>query len=154
MDKEVEQVRKGVENDLQAKFDQIPREENEQADHLTKATSAKHMLVSSKVLFFVQLSPVIGGIVVQEIGLEGNWTTPIVSYLRDSTLPDGKDAARKLKVQAARFVLIKDIMYKKTFSQPFLRCLTTKETDYVMREVYEGIYGNHSTSRSLVHNLI
>ena len=112
------------------------------------------MLVSSKVLFFVQISPVIGGMVVQEIGLEGNWTTPIVSYLRDSTLPDGKDAARKLKVQAARFVLIKDIMYKKTFSQPFLRCLTTKETDYVMREVYEGIYGNYSTSRSLVHNLI
>ena len=116
MKKYLEQVRKQVENDLQAKFVQIPREENEQADRLAKATSAEHVLVSNKVLYFVQLSPVIDGMVVQEIGSEGNWTTPIVSYLRDSTLPDGKEAVRKLKVQAARFVLIKDILYKRGFS--------------------------------------
>ena len=57
------------------------------------------MLISSKVPSFVQLLPVIDGMVVQEIVLEGNWTTPIVSFLRDSTLPDGKEAVRKLKVQ-------------------------------------------------------
>ena len=48
--------------------------------------------------------------------MEGNWTTLIVSYLRDGTLPDGKEAVRKLKVQVARFVIIKDIMYKRGFS--------------------------------------
>ena len=64
MDKEVEQVRKRVENDLHAKFVQILREENEQANHLAKAVSAKHMLTSSKVLSFVQLSPIIDGMVV------------------------------------------------------------------------------------------
>ena len=74
--------------------------------------------------------------------------------MRDDTLPNGKEAARKLKVQAAQFVLIKDILYKKGFSQPYLRYLTTEEADYVMREVHEGIYGNHSGSRSLVHKLI
>ena len=39
--------------DLQAKFVQIPREENEQIDHLTKAALAEHMLIPSKVLSFV-----------------------------------------------------------------------------------------------------
>ena len=34
--------------------------------------------------------------------------TPITSYLKDGVLPDDKEVARKLKVQAARFVLIKD----------------------------------------------
>ncbi|XP_075650959.1 uncharacterized protein LOC142621555 [Castanea sativa] len=68
----LEQVRKQVENDLQAKFVQIPREENEQADRLTKAASAKHTLISSKVLSFVQLSPMINGMVVQEISSERN----------------------------------------------------------------------------------
>ena len=29
-----------------------------------------------------------------------------------------------------------------------------EETDYVMREVHEGICGNHSGARSLVHKLI
>ena len=58
-------------------------------------------------------------------------------YLKDGTLLDGKEAARKLKVQAMRFILIKDVLYKKGFSQPYLRCLNLEEADYVMKEVYE-----------------
>ena len=69
-------------------------------------------------------------------------------------LLDGKEAARKLKVQAARFVLIKDVLHKKGFSRPYLRCLGFEEVDYVMREVHEGICGNHSRSWLLVHKLI
>lgn len=38
---------------------------------------------------------------VQEIGFESNWTTPIISYLKDGALPNSKEVARKLKVQAA-----------------------------------------------------
>ena len=43
---------------------------------------------------------------------------------------------------------------KKGFSRPYLRCLGNEEVDYVMREVHEGICGNHSGSRSLVHKLM
>ena len=32
--------------------------------------------------------------------------------------------------------------------------MSRDEADYVMREVYKGIYGNHSGARSLVHKLI
>ena len=78
----------------------------------------------------------------------------ISSYLKNGVLPDGKEAARKLKVQAVRFILIKDVLYKKGFSRPYLRCLGTEEADYVMREVHKGICGNHSGSRSLVHKLV
>ena len=63
-------------------------------------------------------------------------------------------SARKLKVKASRFVLIKDVLYKRDFSHPYLRCLVPEEAEYVMREVHEGIYGNHSRVRSLVHKLI
>ena len=90
----------------------------------------------------------------QEIGSESKWTTPIASYLKDGVLPDEKEATRKLKVRAARFVLIKDVLYKKGFSRPYLRCLGNEEADYVMREVHERICGNHSRSRSLVHKLV
>ena len=50
-------------------------------------------------------------------------------------------------------MLIKDVLYKRGFSQPFLRCLSHDEADYVMKEVYKGICGNHSGARSLVHKL-
>ena len=73
--------------------------------------------------------------------MAGNWTTLIVSYMRDGTLPDGKEVVRNLKVQVAQFVLIKDIMYKRGFSQPNLRCLTTEEANYVMREVTKEFTG-------------
>ena len=57
------------------------------------------MLVPDQVLSFVQTSSLIDEVMsVQEIGNENNWTTPLVSYLRDGMLLDGKDAARKLKV--------------------------------------------------------
>ena len=97
MKKYLEQIRKRM-GDLQAKFVQIPREENEQADCLAKVASAELMLILDKVLSFVHLSPLIDDISVQEIDLGSNWTTPIVSYLKDGTLPDGMEAARKLKV--------------------------------------------------------
>ena len=74
--------------------------------------------------------------------------------MKNGTLPDGKKAIRKLKVQAARFILIKDVLYKRGFSCPYLRCLGLGEADYVMREVHKGICRNHSGARSLVNKLI
>ena len=44
MKKYLEQVKKWM-NDLQEKFVQIPKEENEQADRFAKIASAEHMLV-------------------------------------------------------------------------------------------------------------
>ena len=93
------------------------------------------MITHGNVLSFVQLSLPIDSDNMQEIGFESKWTTPIASYLKDGVLPDEKEAARKLKVWAARFVLIKDVLYKKGFSRPYLRCLGNEEADYVMREV-------------------
>ena len=74
----------------------------------------------------------------QKIGSESNWTTPLVSYLKDGALLDGKEATRKLKVQVARFVLIKDVLYKRNFSHLYLRCLSQEEVDHVMRKDHEG----------------
>ena len=59
-----------------------------------------------------------------------------------------------MKVQASRFVLIKEILYKRGFSCPYLRWLSPEEVDYIMREVHEGICGNHSEAQSLVYKLI
>ena len=78
----------------------------------------------------------------------------MISYLKNGTLPNKKDAVRKLKIQASRFILIKDVLYKRGFSRPYLRCLVPEEAEYVMREIHKGICGNHSGARSLVHKLI
>ena len=153
MKRYLDQVKRRV-DDLKAKIIQIPRGENEQVDRLARAASVEHMITHGNVLYFVQLSPLIDSDGVQEIGSESNWTTPTASYLKDGVLPKEKEAVRKLKIQATRFVLIKDVLYKRGFSRPYLRCLGNEEADYVIREVHEEICGNHSGSRSLVHKLV
>ena len=91
---------------------------------------------------------------IQQIEEKGNWMTPIIVYLKDGRLPEDKDEARKLRIKAAKYVLIDEVLYKQGFSQPYLRCLAPDESNYVLREVYEGAYGNHSGARALVHKVV
>ena len=154
MKKYLEEVKNRIDS-LEVKFIQIPREENECADRLAKAASVEFMIALEQVLSFVQTFSLIDDRAsVQEKNSEKSWTTPLMAYLRSGILPDEKEAARKLKVQASRFVIIKDVLYKRGLSQPYLRCLNYEEANYVMREIHEGICGNHSGARSLVHKII
>ena len=101
MKKYLEEVKNRI-SSLKVKFVQIPREENECADRLAKAASAKFMIVSEQVLSFIQVSSLIDDeAIVQEVNSEKNWTTPLIAYLKLGILLDGKDIARKLKVQAS-----------------------------------------------------
>lgn len=75
------------------RFVQIHREENEQADHLAKAASAEHTDTTDQVLSFVQYALAIDGQEVQVIPLGTDWTTPIVSYLKDGTLLEDCNAS-------------------------------------------------------------
>ena len=72
MKKYLEEVKNQI-SSLEFKFVQILREENEYADHLAKATSAKFMNASKQVLSFVQTSSLIDdGAQMQEITAEEN----------------------------------------------------------------------------------
>ena len=66
MKRYLDQVKARIDN-LEARVVQIPREENERADRLAKATSAEHMVIPGNVLSFVQLSPLIEPSNVQEV---------------------------------------------------------------------------------------
>ena len=80
--------------------------------------------------------------------------TPIVIYLKDGRLPEDKDEAKRLRIKAAKYILINEVLYKRGFFQPYLRCLALDESNYVLREVHEGACGNHSGARALVHKVI
>ena len=88
------------------------------------------------------------------INVNDSWMTPITKYLEEGTLLADPVEARKLKVKSIRFVLIQGMLYKRGFSLPYLCCLDKPKAEYVMREVHEGICGNHSGARFLVHKLV
>ena len=74
--------------------------------------------------------------------------------MKEGRLPEEKDKPRKLRVRSARYVLMDEVLYKRGFSQLYLRCLAPDEVNYVLREVHEGVCGNHSGARSIVHEVV
>ncbi|XP_011078668.1 uncharacterized protein LOC105162366 [Sesamum indicum] len=68
----------------------------------------------------------------------------IVKYLEDGTLPDDPVKAKRVRFRAARFTLLFGQLYKRTVDGPLLKCLDGEKAAYVMREIHEGSYGNHS----------
>ena len=151
MKKYLNKVRQLVKKFKEASFVQLPREENMEADALAKAASAGEAMDEFDK---VQYMPSIDLPEIQQVGREENWMTPIVIYLRDERLPEDKDEFRKLRIRAVKYVLINKVLYKRGFSQPYLRCLAPDESNYVLREIHEGVCGNHSGARALVHKVV
>ena len=102
-------------------FIQISKEENVEANTVAKEASMNEPIDEFDE---VQYIPSIDLLEVLQVQSEGNWMTSIISYLKDGSLLEGKDEARKLRVQLAKYVLLNEVLYKRGFSQPYLRCLS------------------------------
>ena len=62
-----------------------------------------------------------------------------------------KVESAKLRVKAGRYILINDILYKRSFFLPYLRYLGQDEVKYAPREIHKRIYDQHFRGRSLDH---
>ena len=127
-----------------------------EADALAKEALVKEASANQLMDEFdeVQYLPSIDIPEVLHVQNEESWMTPVISYLKDGTLPEGKNEARKLRIRSARYVLLNDALYKRGFSQPYLRCLSPDEANYVLKEVHEGACENHLGARSLIHKVV
>ncbi|XP_024037570.1 uncharacterized protein LOC112097200 [Citrus clementina] len=134
---------------------QIPREQNSRADILARMAAVADPKMPKSVPLEVKSRPSIEqNLGVLRIEQKGSWRDPIVSYLRDGVLPPDKLRARKIRAQASRYTMIDGVLYRRGYTLPFLRCLDDDDADYVLREVHEGICGNHSGGRSLAHKVL
>ncbi|KAL5543131.1 hypothetical protein UlMin_010841 [Ulmus minor] len=59
---------------------------------------------------------------------------PIISFLRDGTLPADKFEARRLRFRSARYFIDKGKLYKKGFSSPSLLCLDEDRGKFTLEE--------------------
>ena len=80
--------------------------------------------------------------------------TPIRAYIQEGTLPDNPLEARKLRMRASKFTILQDILYKKGYSLPLLWRLSPGEANYALREIHEGICGNHFGGHSLANKAL
>ena len=102
----------------------------------------------------VQKHPSIEEVPTFAIQNESSWLTPIVSFLQDGHLPQDADNARKIRKGAARFTILNDVLYKRGFSMPYLRCVDDDEGKYILEKIHEGICGDHAGTKSFVSKVI
>ncbi|KAK3017903.1 hypothetical protein RJ639_005209 [Escallonia herrerae] len=92
-----------------------------------------------------------------EIGVidkEPCWMDTFIKFLSTGKLPSERHEARNLRVRAARYALVEGVLYKKSFSLPYLRCLRPSESVYALQEVHEGIYDQHLGERTLAQKIL
>ena len=80
--------------------------------------------------------------------------TPILQYLAHDELPSDKIEARHLWAKASRFTILDGQLLRRSFSGPYLKCVTPSEVNYILAELHEGECGNHSGGRSLANRAL
>ena len=134
----------------------VPRTENSHADTLEKLATdlQEDIRESAPVEYLAEPSIDPYSLVVTPIGSVPNWMDPIWDYINDGTLPDNPKETAKIRVRSSRFTNHKGSLYKRGFFTPFLKCIAGEDTEYVLREVHEGICGNHIGARVLAGKVL
>ena len=73
-----------------------------------------------------------------------NWMTEIINWLGNNILPVDRVHARTIQNRSLRFFLEKEVLYKRGFKGPDLRCVGPEEARLIMQEIHEGTCGSHS----------
>ena len=79
---------------------------------------------------------------------------PIWDYLIDGRLLDDPKEASKIRTGSAKFTNHKGSLYKRGFFTPILKCIAGKDANYVLKEVHEGVCGNHIGARTLAGKVL
>jgi len=75
----------------------------------------------------------------------------ILNMIFLSKKPEKDQLVRK---RAFKFTIMAGKLYKMGRATPMLRCLSEEETNLVMLEVHEGVYGSHIGGRALAAKLL
>lgn len=138
-------------------LDHLPREQNSKADALANLGSSveEDDIVPGTVVQLSRSAVKEGHAAINSTSLTWDWRNKYVEYLKHGKIPPDPKESRALRAKVARFTLDEDgTLYKRTFDGPFAVCLGPGDTDYVLREIHEGTYGNDSGTDYLIHKII
>ncbi|XP_056698514.1 uncharacterized protein [Spinacia oleracea] len=119
---------------------QVPRNLNTQADALANLGSALRKSPFSTIPLVHLLSPAIEKDIPHHASLvmtttnTDSWTKPILDYLTHETLPDDKLEARKILFKASRYVILQDVLFKRSANGMLMRCAEKAEWEGLLKQ--------------------
>ncbi|XP_074292792.1 uncharacterized protein LOC141619675 [Silene latifolia] len=160
------------------KIVQIPKDQSVEADALaTLGATFKPMELSSIPIVHV-LEPTIQKVVEEDKGKleeqqdadhvdrlgvvastehqqpDPDWRTPYMEWLVEDKLLEDKREVRGFKMKASRFVLVDNVLFRKSLAGRYLRCLDKTEVQTVLHAILSGECGNHTGGRSLLNKAL
>ncbi|XP_043809779.1 uncharacterized protein K02A2.6-like [Manihot esculenta] len=135
---------------ITVRYQRIPREENEEADLLSR--------LSKKELEEVYVQHISAPAfdrtpTVLQVEQSQNWTTPYLEYLEKGKLPEDKDEAKKIAARAANYQAVRGTLYRRGKSSPWLRFVSPEEATKVMEEIHRGMCGAHEGAGKLANKI-
>ena len=147
----LKKVRELLKKFIRVQVKHVPRVENSRADALAKLATASQEDLGRLIPVEHLPEPTvsIGNGEVSPVMSEPIWMDPIWDYLVEGTLPSDPKEASKLRARSTRFTVHRGTLYKRGFSTPILKCVGKEDANFILREVHEGICGNHIGARTL-----
>ncbi|VFQ80969.1 unnamed protein product [Cuscuta campestris] len=127
------------------RIEQVPREENAEADILSKLgpDSPDHIkaMTQEEELLKPSISP--GQVLIITLKEEPDWIDEITMYILDGSLPINPIAEKVVRRRAPSYTLECGRLYKRSYNGTLLRCLRAGEAQKLMEEIHEGICSAH-----------
>jgi hypothetical protein len=84
-----------------------------------------------------------------------DWREAYIDFIQDQRLPAGMDArsaeAARVMHRSKSFILVDSKLYRRgARSGELMKCVTREDGHDILREIHEGVCGNHAASRTLV----
>nr|XP_027093651.1 uncharacterized protein LOC113714052 [Coffea arabica] len=127
----------------------IPRSQNKRADALSRLASTSFSDLNKTVLVEVLDEPGYVEEVACPVHSEDTWMTPFILFLGQGALPEDRAEARRIQRKAAQYALRDGELYKRSYLDPWLRCVTPEAGRHVLHEIHEGLCGAHVGHRML-----
>ncbi|GJY69215.1 reverse transcriptase domain-containing protein [Tanacetum coccineum] len=137
-------------------IEQVPQSEDRKAGALSKIVSKSFAYLTKQVLVeTLKRKSIEEREIFAVVEKEGHcWMTPLVEYLAEGTLPAEIKKAHTLKIKVIQYAMVNGVLYRKSFLEPWLRCVGPTQAEYVVKEIHKGSCNMHSGPRSMVAKAI
>jgi hypothetical protein len=133
----------------------IPRDDNNEADKLTKA-AARNQAMPPDMFFEIIKEPSIKEEKPKIVNVveTPDWRAGIMAYLRGDYEPQDELEEMRLKQMARGYAVVNGELYKSGVTEPWLRCVTSEKGIEPLKEIHSGFRGAHIGTRALAGKAI
>ena len=87
---------------------------------------------------------------------EGEWYSDILQYLKDGTYPKSIEKNNQLIIRrlSTNYIICGERLYRISYDEIHLLCVTAKETQQIIEEVHESSYGPQMNANMLSQKIM